>query len=183
MKINLIYFYGKVVKLNNECLWLPPLKRCEDLNKYAEYEDELYEIFKRDFINNQIYFESKVLRIRKHPITYGREEAFYHIICKDLLKNRDRTPDIARCERIEWPRKIIDNCKCDNNCIWCSKIKIYKKIFKNNNYRYHILFEEYSYIVIVEERKEYMLFITGYVIDEDNEMDKKLKDFGNYKIT
>ena len=67
--------------MNIDC-WLPGLEHLTDYqNSWSAYEDALYTIFKNDFIYNHPKFEGKQVNIRKHPIEFGKEEAFYHITC------------------------------------------------------------------------------------------------------
>ena len=78
--------------------WLPELEYFERDNSidyqrdWRRYEDYLYEIFKDHFINNPPKWDSLPLQIRRHPIVYGKEEAFYHIICKDYGDDGERNP-------------------------------------------------------------------------------------------
>lgn len=159
------------------CKWLPDLLPCEDLNLWAEYEGALYSIFKADFIDSHPQFEGKQVNIRKHPMVYGKEEAFFHVTCQDYSKTGNRDPDLRRCERIRWVRSFIENYNCDSSsCPNCDGVKVWREPYKSNN-RVFILLEEERYMVIVEPRKEYCLLITAFYFDQDHRLEKILKRY------
>lgn len=161
--------------------WLPPLVLqsqyvCGDAqSSWNAYEDALYGIFLKDFIQTRLCFNDKKINIRKHPITDGREEAFYHIICQDYHGNHDRLPDLRRCERIRWPRAIIEYVDAFSEMLE-DDILVWKKTFKNND-RIHFLLEKERYLVVLEERESYCLLITAFYIQEDHTLRKKLKEY------
>lgn len=157
-----------------EGCWLPELVPCQDWGRWKEYENELYAIFKSDFIDDSPSYENKPVRIRKHPMEHDREEAFWHVTCCDFAKDNDRKPDINRCERIRWIRSFIENSNCnDPFCEECDGMLVWSTIFpKTKSPRVKILLEEERYVVIVEVRKEYCLLITAFYIDQDHRLRK-----------
>ena len=65
--------------MSNSC-WLPELEYLDDYqNNWQLYENALYSIFKTDFIDSRPSFEGKQVSIRRHPIEYNKEEAFFHL--------------------------------------------------------------------------------------------------------
>ena len=163
--------------------WLPKLEFWNDYgNNWDEYQDMLYSIFKTDFIENHPVFEGKQVNIRKHPIEYGKEEAFYHVTCQDYLKNGERVPDFRRCERIRWVRAFIENYNCDSaQCEDCKGVKIWNESYKSA-IRVHILLEEERYMVVVEPRDSYCLLITAFYFEHDHSLRKKLQHYEMYKL-
>ena len=160
--------------MNKDC-WIPELVSCADLEQWEKYYNEIYAIFHRDFVESHPLFEEKEVCIRRYPIEYGKEEAFFHVTCQDYLKSNDRSPDIRRCERIKWVRSFIENYTCDPSlCIDCDGIKVWSEPYKNTS-RVYLLSEEEWYVVIVERRKRYVLLITAYYIDYDHTMDKLIR--------
>ena len=166
----------------SEKCWLPKLEFFEDYaTDWDKYQDSLYTIFKEDFITSKPSFAEKVVNIRKHPIEFNKEEAFFHITCQDTLQNGERTPDFRRCERIRWVRAFIENHKCDlSTCDDCEGVKIWKEPYKNTE-RVHILLEEEKYMVVLELRESYVLLITAFYFDYNNALRKKLKNYESYK--
>lgn len=195
MKKNSIYLFGTRKDSNIacqggytleefQCLWLSALILNEEFESWEEYEEHVYSIFKRDFIDNTVYYNGKPINYRKHPQVEGKEQAFFHLTSKDTNSNsndpNDRLPDLRRYERIKWPKEIIENFICLNSCSACSKIKYYKKPWKNT-YRLHFLFEECRYMVVIEERKDYYLLVTAFYFHYDHELRKKIKEYEKYK--
>lgn len=164
-----------------DCKWLPELILYENFDSWKNYEDYIYAIFYNDFIKTWPYFEEKRVRIRYYPKEYGKEEGFYHVTCQDYLKNRDRVPDLRRCERIKWVRSFIEHYNCvPDGCKSCEGMKIWYEPYKST-VRIHILLEEERYIVVIEKRKNYYLLITAFYIDQDRRFKKILERYHIYK--
>ena len=162
-----------------ECNQLPELMVCENWGKFEEYDELLYLIFKRDFIESKPLYENKEVVIRKHPLVNDKEQTFFHVTSKDYNENRERYPDPRRCERIEWIRKFIENDFCVDECNLCNGLKIWEEPYKTNQ-RIYLLFEEERYIVIIERRENYCLLVTAYYLDYDHAMEKLIKKYNAY---
>lgn len=174
--------------MNSNC-WIPELEyydsyKVEDSSKsWMIYQEAIYNIFKHDFVDSQPYFESKPVNIRKAPIEYNKEEAFFHITCQDYQKDGERMPDFRRCERIRWVRAFIENYDCDISlCDGCDGVKVWEEPY-NNTKRIHLLLEEERYIVVIERRAQYYLLITAYYFDHEHALEKKLKKYEKYKTS
>lgn len=166
----------------SETCWIPKQELFDDYeNDWKKYEAALYAIFKSDFIDNHPYFEGKQVNIRKHPMEYNKEEAFFHVTCQDYLKDGERVPDFRRCERIRWVRSFIENYNCDASlCPECEGIKVWNEPYKSTT-RVHILLEEEKYMVVVERRVNYCLLVTAFYFDKDHTLEKKIKHYEKYK--
>ncbi|HHL2059771.1 hypothetical protein LI034_07620 [Clostridium perfringens] len=167
------------------CLWLTEIIKLSDFEgDWKKYDDYLYSIFVRDFINNTIMFNGKPVRIRRYPEQCNREQSYFHITNKDSSVGstdpNDRIPDLRRCERIEWIKLFIENYNCTKGCDQCTGIKVWKEPYKGNS-RWHFLFEEFKFLVIIEERTEYNLLISGFYIFNDTVMKKKLRRYNRFK--
>ena len=97
----------------------------------------------------------------------------------NAIEVNDRQPDLRRCERISWNRKIIDNYNCSHNCKNCKKILYYEQMYKNN-VRIHLLFADVKFKVVLEKRKSYYLLITGFYIQYDRVMKKEMNKYKLY---
>lgn len=161
------------------CNQLPELVICENWAKFNEYDELLYLIFKRDFIDSKPLYENKEVVIRRHPLVNGKEQTFYHVTSKDYKKNEERYPDPRRCERIKWIRKFIENNFCIDDCDLCNGLKIWEEPYKTNQ-RIYFLFEEERYVIIIEKRENYCLLITAYYLDYDHSLDKLVKKYNAY---
>lgn len=166
--------------MNDNC-WLPQLEYYSNYESWDDYQNVLYATFKKDFINSHPSFRGQQVNIRRHPIEYGKEEAFFHVTCQDYLKDGERVPDFRRCERIKWVRAFIEHYNCDPNlCVDCEGVKIWEEPCHGKN-RVHILLEEERYMVVVEPRESYCLLITAFYFDHDHAMEKKLRHYEQYR--
>lgn len=167
-----------------KCKWLPEIIECKNFREWNEYLDILYEIFKKDFIEDKIMYEGKYVNFRKAPMDGKYEHTFIHLTHKDeyhLSDNpNDRIPDPRRSERISWNKAIIEHYPCKENCENCNKILYFEEQYKKN-IRAYFLFKDVRYLVIIEKREKYNLFITGYYIEYDNALKKYLKKYEQYK--
>ena len=161
------------------CEQLPELITCNNWAEFKTYDELLYQIFKRDFIDSKPTFENKEVWIRRHPLVDDKEQTFFHITSKDYKENEDRLPDPRRCERIAWVRKFIENNFCIDDCTICDGIKVWEEDYKSNK-RIYLLLEEERYIVIIERRETYCLLITAYYIDYDHSLRKLLAKYSAY---
>lgn len=159
------------------CKWLPPIIPLSDFGgNWNSYQKELYKIFLNDFIINKPIFENKTVEVRINPKENGYEHAFIHLTCESRDSHtdlNDRVPDLRRCERLPWNRKIIENYRCNYNCLNCKKISYYEEIYKNT-VRIVLIFEDVRFKVILERRKKYILLITGYYITYNHILEKEL---------
>ena len=167
--------------MENLC-WLPPLELLvEHNNDWKIYEAILYGIFRADFVDSRPIFEGKPVNIRRHPMEYNKEEAFFHVTCSDYRKDNNRIPDFRRCERIRWVKSFIENYNCDpTNCPDCDGVKVWEEPAGTNE-RVHLLLEEERYLVVIERRESYCLLITAFYMDHDNSLSKRLKHYDLYR--
>lgn len=166
-----------------QCLWLSPLITLEQYNNnWEEYNNKLYEIFLRDFVKNELFFEKKKIQIRINPKQNNYEHAFIHLTCVSSDTHydlNDRIPDFRRCERISWNREIIENYNCKENCIGCQKVLYYEHYYKNK-VRIDLVFVDARFKVILERREGYILLITGYYIQFDYTLKKEIAKYNKY---
>jgi len=157
------------------CKWLPPFYKEPDWNNYAEYEEELYNFFKYVYLKKHIIFNGKIIKYRYEPRFNGKEEIFYHLICKITKEASEkvRNPDKDRIIRIEWPKAFIENYNCNYDC--CKDKPMYW--VKEN--RHKIFYK--NYLVIIEERNTYFLLITGFYVEDDYYRVGLIKEYKKYK--
>ncbi|MCG7948699.1 MAG: hypothetical protein N0C84_20375 [Candidatus Thiodiazotropha taylori] len=152
--------------------WLPPLVLFGEYNGHWDaYLDAIYEFFRQDFVNDKPYFQGRRLGLKRHPLTYGKEATFWHMIQKGTDEN-NRTPDFRRCERIRWPRPIIEN---DDS----SAVKIWRNQ-RGQEERVCLWFEQENYLVILADRGEYILPWTAYLVEQQHRQRKLLKEHDRY---
>ncbi len=98
--------------------WLPGLVLMSDCgNNWNRYLDVLYSFYYQDFVMDKPHYYGKKVAVKKHPLIDIREATFWHII-QEGKKEEERIPDLRRCERIRWPKAIIENCEKCGIKIW-----------------------------------------------------------------
>ena len=166
------------------CKWLPNIIELTDYNgNWDEYYSALYDIFLNDFITTKPKFKNKIVQTRKEPRFNQYEHGFIHLTTvsnPDPKDMNDRLPDIRRCERISWNRKLIENHLCNEKVCVCKKIYYYEQKWKNT-YRIHLVFPNARYKVILEKRPNYYLLITGYYMEYDYKIKKEIKKTEEFK--
>lgn len=143
--------------------WLPSLVINEGYNDWKEYFNVVYQKFEQDFVNNKPIYNGRRLGLKKHPEHDGKSATFWHMVTEGEIENK-RTICPNRCERISYPKPIIDN-SCDKCLkIWTEHTSRDKRI--------HIWFEKQSYIVVLADRGEYILPWTAFYIQHEHQNKK-----------
>lgn len=149
--------------------WLPGLVLFDDYEgNWERFIEDIYMFFRRDFIENQAIFNSQPVRMKRYPLLNGKEAAFWHITSEGKVED-SRLPDIRRCERIRWPRPIIEH-------FTDSKIKCWKNKRKNDD-RIILWFDDLDYVIVLAERQNYVLLWTAYFINYKHTREKLQKEF------
>lgn len=137
--------------------WLPDFVTLSEYDgNWDEYCDALYAIFHRDFVASKPQNTPKPFRLKRHPVYDGKEATFWHLI-SDGENEEDRTPNMRRCERIAWPRPIIEAMGTNRIKFWLSKRK--------SSLRPTLAIEDFSYVVVLEEREDYLMLWTAYFVE------------------
>ena len=153
--------------------WLPPLVLLATYGgEWEKYLKALYSFFKQDFIDSRPSFRGSKVAHKRLPVIEGKEATFWHLISEGNVE-QDRLPDIRRCERIRWPRPIIERCDEGVIKIWENERKGQKRIC--------LWLENHDYLVILAERKEYVLLWTAYLVTEPHRKRKLMKEYEEYK--
>jgi hypothetical protein len=152
--------------------WLPPLVLLNDYDgDWIAYLNALYAWFKKDFIDSKPIFQGKRLGLKHHPVTNGKEATFWHMI-QEGKTEEDRIPDIRRCERIRWPKPIIENDANPAIKVWRNK--------RGREDRICLWFVQESYLVILTDRRNYILPWTAYLVEKPHRQRKLQKEYEEY---
>jgi hypothetical protein len=153
--------------------WVPPL---EDLKNYggdfSRYLEAIYQIFCTDFVKSKPVFVGKRLGLKRHPVIQGKEATFWHMISEGN-DEAERLPDLRRCERIRWPRPIIENAADTVLKVWREP--------NGSGHRVLIWFAEAEYLVVLDERKDYILPWTAYPVEREHQQKKLEKRWERYR--
>lgn len=144
--------------------WLPPLVQMADYgNDWDEYLAALYQRFSIDFLGARPLFDGRPTQLKRHPVSEGKEATFWHFI-SDGSVEADRLPNLRRCERIAWPRAIMDNCA--DPCV-----KMWREA-RGSSINFHLWCEEAMYLVVVADRGSFVLPWTAYPIEYEHQARK-----------
>ena len=159
--------------MTNQPAWLPPLVCLEDYKgDWPKYIEALYQYFKADFIQSKTRFNSKQVGLKRYPLLDGKEATFWHMTSKGKVET-ERIPDLRRCERIRWPRPMIEH-------HFEKEIKCWPNRHKGEN-RIVIWFYEQDYVVILADRNDYVILWTSYMVTHDHERRKLQKEYEGSK--
>jgi hypothetical protein len=155
-------------------LTLPELILFENYQgNFALYDDAVYSVFRNDFVVNRPVFQNKRLALKAHPLIDGKEYTYYHFTHSGDVET-ERTPDIRRMERIGFPKPIIDFSDDQDVKVWRNQ--------RGRNERILILHEKERYLVVLEDRQNYILPWTAYLIDYDRQLQKLLAEHDAYHL-
>lgn len=152
--------------------WLPELYV---VNPWTEKTiDDLYSIFLRDFIQNQLFYEEK--QVWFFPEKENEKETiFWHLITKKELSVDDRLPDFRRAERLPWANPVINNA-------------IYPEILNwdyeegNGEIHTYLWLKDQDYLVILKKYKDSRRrLLTAYWIEHENYKRKLQGKYENRK--
>lgn len=152
--------------------WLPPLVLFRDYGgNWDAYLDAIYGWFKRDFIDSKPVFQGRRLGLKRHPMTHNKEATFWHMTSEGM-DEENRTPDLRRCERIRWPKPVIEHTDDPKVKYWVS--------VKRNEDRIHIWLEELDYIVVLADRGRFLIPWTAFLVTRDHTKVKLRKEYETY---
>jgi hypothetical protein len=153
-------------------LILPDLILLEDYGgNFSRYNDAVYAVFINDFIMNRPEFRGKRLRLKKHPVIDHKEYTYYHFTHSGNIET-ERIPDIRRMERIGYPKPIIESSYHEKIRVWRNK--------RGTSERILLLHEEEKYLVILEDRQDYILPWTAYYVEDNSRLRKLLSEYQSY---
>ncbi len=150
--------------------WLPGLVLYNDYGDYDRYIDALYEIYRTDFIREPFQFGGRTICVRREPPLRNKDKAFWHICGEDA--GQSAWIDFRRHERIRWPKAIILNCGDATIKTWSDD----HHSGPPGTIRTNLWFND-EYLVVLEPRPGYVLFITAYCTDTGHTVRKLEKRF------
>lgn len=158
---------------NESPLALPPLVLFEDYGgEWDKYLAAIYSFFKEDFIDTKPVFQGRRLGLKKHPMAEGKEATFWHMI-QEGKDEEERTPDFRRCERIRWPKPIIESSTDPEIKVWRNK--------RRRETRICLWHAKESYLVILADRGDYLLPWTANLVTQPHRQRKLEKEYEEYR--
>lgn len=84
--------------MNEDYYELPELIMLSEYGgDFCAYLEAVYELFKKDFIENRPVFRGTRLGLKKHPMENGKEATFWHMTSEGE-DEATRNPDLRRME-------------------------------------------------------------------------------------
>jgi len=153
--------------------WLPDLVYLQDYGgEWAQYFEAIYKYFVDDFVKSKPKFGKRAVNVKHNPLESGKEATFWHITHEGKIES-ERTPDMRRCERIRWPRPMIEH--HDDNAIRCWPNK------RGRDKRIVLWLHAKDYVVVLSDRKRYVLLWTAYYISYNHTRQKLQKEYEEYQ--
>jgi hypothetical protein len=149
--------------------WLPPLVCLPEYGgDWDRYLEAIYQAFRTDFVGTAPAMAGKRCGLRHPELIEGKEGTFWHIITEGLVEE-ERIPDLRKCERIRWPRPVIESVGTDRIRCWRYK--------RNGDSRITIALEDFTYILVLTDRKSYVLLLTAFPIERERRREKLRKEY------
>ncbi|HEX04299.1 MAG TPA: hypothetical protein ENH10_03965 [Bacteroidetes bacterium] len=152
--------------------WLPPLVLFGDHGgNWEAYLHAIYAWFRQDFVDSKPVFQGRRLGLKRSSLTSGKEATFWHMISEGAIED-ERIPDLRRCERIRWPKPVIRNSEVRRVKWWIS--------VKKGEDRIHIWLEDEDYVVVLADRRGYLLLWTAFLVTRGHTRQKLRKEYERY---
>lgn len=159
--------------------WLPALILLTDYDGDPRtYLNAVYRIFRRDFVVNQPFLEGRRCFCDSRDAGDGREVGFWHIVTEGKVE-ADRVPNIRRCERVAWPRAIIEA----KGSVFVNAWEVDRvRAGKGKKDRRLLLAPtDFSYLVVLKRTSKAFILVSAYFLREEHERSKKRKEFEGQK--
>ena len=159
--------------------WLPDLVLFEESGgNWDKYLQRLYAFFEQDFLNELPSWPGKRVRLKRHPITAGKCATFWHFI-QDGAVEADRIPNFRRCERIRWPRPMMEAFDGVPATDRSARIVWWKNV-RSGEDRYVLAAGDFSYVVVVADRGDFVLPWTAYCVEREHQRRKLQREYQEY---
>jgi hypothetical protein len=161
--------------------WIPALILFEDHRGYWNlYIEAIYKRYLQDFVERKTFFQRVPIFVRFEPSYQLKGATFWHLISEGEAES-DRLPDLRRCERIGWPRSIIENSFYESEVAIWESTRPWKG---QQQKRFNLVLKDFSYLVVLAIRsKDRMDLITAFPIERTHEREKKRKEYENFLRT
>jgi len=157
--------------------WLPDALRYSDFDgDWARFLAAVYQVFERDFKQSRPSYEGRIV-VHDARVEDGKEAGFWHMTCRYEARTHAREVDLRRCERIPWPRPMIEHSTDRSLSVWKTERK---KSGSPRQIRVLIWLESLDYVVVLAERPRAMILVTAYCTDIESHKDKLRKERDEY---
>jgi hypothetical protein len=139
---------------------------------WDRYLEAVYRFFREDFLGHRPTFGCQRVGLKAHPLVAGREATFWHFIQEGKVE-AERTPDLRRCERIRWVMPIIQHAGEDCVKQWTTD--------NRGAVRVHLWLESAEYLVVLDDRSDYVLPWTAFCVTEPQRKKHYQKEYERWR--
>ncbi|QEG35122.1 hypothetical protein Pr1d_24130 [Bythopirellula goksoeyrii] len=139
--------------------------------KWQQYEDILFNHFCNDFISNTAVYKGKKVRLNNGQPINGRHSGFWHIISNGSGPEDLRNIRPERCQRILWPRAMINHCGSNDVLSW--------EETHRGKLRALITLPDFSYLTVLDLRSGGAFLVTAYDLERSHQRVKLEKQMKN----
>jgi hypothetical protein len=154
--------------------WLPELIPLSDYGgDFHRYVEAVYRIFRRDFIVSQPVFGRRKCYCDARIDSDGKEVGFWHVVSEGSVES-ERIPALRRCERIAWPRAIIEAADGPLVNVWESERR---RPGKGRQLRLSLAPSDFSYLVVIRPTSNAYLLVTAFYLEFEHQREKKRREY------
>lgn len=151
--------------------WLPDLFLFEDSKgDWDVYLERLHRRFVADFVQSTPHWVGKRVGLKRHPEHAGKSATFWHMISEGEGET-ERLADFRRCERIAWPRPMMDEFDAAPPKTTGCRL-VWWKERRGSEDRYLLALDDFSYVVVVADRGAFVLPWTAYCVEQAHRQGK-----------
>lgn len=159
--------------------WLPELILFESAQgNWDLYLDRLHARFVSDFIDSKPSWPGKRVGVKRRPEFNGKSATFWHLITDGPIET-ERGINFRRCERIAWPRPMMDEFDGADPADAGSRILWWKETRRTEE-RFLLAPEDFSYIVVVADRGDFVLPWTAFCVEYQHQRKKRERAFKQF---
>ena len=156
--------------------WLPELVLFKDHNgQWEEYVEAIFQFYRESFVKSRPNFRDQLVYVRHHPAHDGKGATFWHIVSEGK-EEEERIPDLRRCERIRWPRPMIERNNLDDVKIWETQRPFRKRV----QTRVNLALNDFSYMIVLGMHPRGFDLVTAYYVEREHRRKKLKRDFENF---
>ncbi len=152
--------------------WLPEKILRQTFQSDFDFLKAVEEAYKNDFVRGIVCFRETPVKRKTYPTRHnGEDSSFWHITTCGYSEN-SRIRSYDRCERIRWPKAVIENEKDSLINVWeeGKRLLLHFRLSESP-------LSEMDYLVILEKRNKYYVLWTAYPVDRKHTRQKLLKRF------
>ena len=152
--------------------WLPAMIPLEAYGgDFKRYLEALYNVYRAGFITSKPTYPDRRWATKRHPVIEGKEATFWHLISEGKVE-ADRIPALRRCERLPWPRPMIDAALGENVRCWRTR--------RGASVRVLIAVDDFSYVIVLEDRTSYIMLWTAFYVEHAHRREDLQREWQAY---